>query len=125
MSRPKQKRPAGKSMSEIVGNKQERRLAARRQQDWTIWFGLGMFGLIGWSVAIPSLIGISVGLWIDHHWPSQYSWTLMLMLFGVGIGCTNAWRWTHRESHIGRPETGTDTAERGDSSHFADREDSK
>jgi ATP synthase protein I len=57
-----------------------------------------MFGLVGWSVAIPTLIGIAIGAWIDAQYPSQYSWTLMLLLIGVVVGCLNAWWWIQRES---------------------------
>ncbi len=42
----------------------------------------------GWSIAVPTLIGIAIGLWIDHHWPSGYSWTFMLMLAGVALGAS-------------------------------------
>lgn len=87
-------------MSKAVAEKQQRRLAARRQPERTIWFGLGMFGLVGWSIAIPALIGVSFGLWIDRRWPSRYSWTLMLLLAGVGVGCFQAWRWVHCESEL-------------------------
>ncbi|MDF1744474.1 MAG: hypothetical protein P1V19_12330, partial [Gimesia sp.] len=31
-----------------------RKLKAKNEKHHTIWFGLGMFGLIGWSVAIPA-----------------------------------------------------------------------
>jgi ATP synthase protein I len=65
-----------------------------------LFFGLGVFGVVGWSVAIPTLIGIALGLWIDTHWPSQYSWTLMLLFVGVVLGCLNAWFWIE-SSHRG------------------------
>ena len=84
-------------MTDVVAAKQQRRIAARRQPERTIWFGLGMFGLVGWSIAIPSVVGVAAGAWIDHHWPSRYSWTLMLLLAGVTIGCLQAWRWIERE----------------------------
>ena len=42
-----------------------------------------MFGLVGWTVAVPALIGVAIGLWIDSTWPSRFSWTLMLLVFGV------------------------------------------
>jgi len=58
---------------------------------------LGMFGLVGWSVAIPTLIGIVLGIWIDRRWPSPFSWTLMLLTIGVIIGCLNAWAWVSRQ----------------------------
>jgi ATP synthase protein I len=61
-----------------------------------------MFGVIGWSVVVPTLIGIFVGVWIDRNWPSQFSWTLMLMLGGLVMGCLNAWKWIQTESAINK-----------------------
>jgi len=81
-----------------VGSKEERKLKARKEGEQAAWFGFGMFGLVGWSVAIPTLLGVTAGIWIDKTWPSPYSWTLMFLLFGVIIGCFNAWYWVKRES---------------------------
>jgi len=80
-----------------VAAKQQRKIRARREGDRSVWFGLGMFGLVGWSVAVPTLIGVAVGLWIDSRWPSRFSWTLMLLVLGVAVGCLNAWWWVQRE----------------------------
>jgi ATP synthase protein I len=81
-----------------IGIKEDRKIRARHEKDRGVWFGLGMFGLVGWSVAIPTLIGIGLGIWIDTKWPSPYSWTLMLLITGVLVGCLNAWCWVKRES---------------------------
>ena len=43
-------------LSQEVGAKAARKLRARRHVTRTVWFGLGMMGLIGWSVAIPTLM---------------------------------------------------------------------
>ena len=83
---------------EKVGAREDRKIRARQEKDRDVWFGLGMFGLIGWSVAIPTVIGIAVGIWIDAKWPSSYSWTLMFLIIGVIVGCLNAWYWVRRES---------------------------
>lgn len=80
-----------------VESKADRKIKARRQKK-SIWFGLGMFGMVGWSVAIPALIGIALGIWLDTHIPSRYSWTLMLLVFGLILGCFNAWYWIDKES---------------------------
>jgi len=80
-----------------VEKRQERKLRARRQGDRGVWFGFGMFGLVGWAVTIPALLCIALGVWIDSRWPGGYSWTLMLLLVGVGLGCLNAWYWVSRE----------------------------
>lgn len=65
----------------------------------TIWFGLGMSGLIGWSVMVPTLLGAALGLWLDKRYPSSYSWTLMLLLLGLIIGCWTSWHWIKSQFH--------------------------
>lgn len=62
-----------------------------------MWFGLGMMGLIGWSVVVPTLLGTALGLWLDKHHPSEHSWTLALLVAGLTLGCFNAWHWVSRE----------------------------
>jgi len=86
------------NFEEAVGRKAARRVRARREKDRGVWFGLGMFGLVGWTVAIPALAGLAVGLWIDARITSRYAWSLMGLLLGVVIGCFGAWRWVKRES---------------------------
>ena len=80
-----------------VGIKAERKLRAQRSVDRTIWLGFGMMGVIGWSVAVPTLIGAAIGLWLDKHYPSTYSWTLTMLIVGLFIGCLNAWYWVDKE----------------------------
>lgn len=63
-----------------------------------IWFGFGMMGLIGWSIVIPTLLGITAGVWLDGHHPQTYSWTLTLLITGLVIGCLNAWHWVDKEN---------------------------
>ena len=87
-----------KGLPEEVGIKEARKVQARKEGDRSVWFGLGMFGLVGWSVAIPTLGGIAIGIWIDKTWPGPRSWTLMCLVIGVIIGCVNAWYWVKRES---------------------------
>ena len=89
--------PAKREPGEEVGAKEARKLRARRAKDRTIWFGLGMFGLVGWSVAIPTLLGVSLGVWLDVHYPSRFSWTLALLLAGATLGAMNAWYWVSQE----------------------------
>ena len=83
---------------EQIEGKEARKLRARDAQEHASWFWLGMFGLVGWSVAIPSVVGVAVGIWIDMTWPSRFSWTLMLLFGGVVLGCLNAWYWVTQES---------------------------
>ena len=92
------------SFSGEVGKKAERKLRAQRHVTRTVWFGLGMMGLIGWSVAIPTLLGALFGLWLDRHYPGDRSWTLALLVGGLAIGCFNAWHWVAKEDKAMREE---------------------
>lgn len=70
-----------------------RKQVAAQQPARSPLLGLGMFGVIGWSVALPTLMGIAVGSWLDRRWPGTVSWTLTAMLVGLLIGCGLAWHW--------------------------------
>jgi ATP synthase protein I len=45
-----------------VDQKAERKLKAQRQTQKHVWQSLGMMGIIGWSVAVPTLLGLTLGL---------------------------------------------------------------
>lgn len=92
------------TLSREVGAKAARKLRAQRHVTQTVWFGLGMMGLIGWSVAIPTLLGAALGLWLDQRYPGGRSWTLALLVAGLSIGCLNAWHWVTREDRAMREE---------------------
>ena len=87
-----------------VGAKAARKLKARRNTTPGIWFGLGMMGLIGWSVVVPTLLGAALGLWLDRHYPGTRSWTLALLIAGLALGCINAWLWVSKEEKAMRDE---------------------
>lgn len=95
---PERKSVTGESKySQQIGEKAARKLKAQRHVTQTVWSGLGMMGLVGWSVVVPTLIGATLGLWLDKHYPSGHSWTLMLLAIGLGLGCFNAWHWVTKE----------------------------
>ena len=85
------------TIADQIGDKAERKLRARRQRDSSVWFGLGMMGLIGWSVTVPTLLGAALGAWLDRHHPASHPWTLALLVAGLIIGCGNAWHWIAKE----------------------------
>jgi ATP synthase protein I len=85
-----------KRFRDQVDRKVRRRLGRRREHD--VWFWLGMFGLVGWSVAIPTLLGIALGVWLDREFPAEHSWTLTFLFIGIVLGCLNAWYWVRQES---------------------------
>lgn len=96
------------SLAGQIGTKATRKLRAQRHVTRTVWFGLGMMGLVGWSVAVPTLLGAGLGLWLDEHHPASHSWTLTLLVVGLVLGCVNAWHWMSREDREIRTEQEND-----------------
>jgi len=95
---PEMKYKPAEKLVEQIGSRARRKQKAREQGERTIWFGLGMFGLVGWSIAIPTILGIVLGVWLDNQWPGKPSWTLTFLFIGVTLGCLNAWYWVKQES---------------------------
>jgi ATP synthase protein I len=59
--------------------------------------GFGTFGMIGWSVAVPTVGGALLGLWLDRARPQEFSWTIALLLGGLAVGVMIAWAWIEKE----------------------------
>jgi ATP synthase protein I len=98
----------GSVFADRVGASEARKLKARRNPAANVWFGLGMMGLVGWSVVVPTLLGAALGIWLDEHHPGQRSWTLALLMAGLAIGCLNAWHWVAKEDKAMRDQQGAD-----------------
>lgn len=94
----KQRSKTQTEYSRRISVKATRKLEAKNSGENKVWVGLGMMGMIGWSVVLPTLLGVALGSWIDRKYHSSYSWTLMMLVLGLLIGCLNAWHWVMRES---------------------------
>jgi ATP synthase protein I len=81
----------------LIDRKGRRKVRARRDRGRSLWYGMGLFGLVGWSVAVPTLVGLALGLWLDGRIDSRFSWTLTLLVGGLIAGCVLAWYWVSRE----------------------------
>lgn len=82
----------------LIRTQAERKLNARRSPNG-VWFGLGMMGLIGWSIVVPTLLGAALGIWLNQEFELQHNLVLTLMIIGLVIGCLNAWHWINDEDH--------------------------
>lgn len=113
-NQPPESKPPQEQWENRVVEKETRKIRARHHKDRSVWFGLGTFGVVGWSVVVPTLLGLFIGIWIDNAWPGRYSWTLMLFLGGLALGCYSAWNWLNFESGlIEREEKDKEEEKRG------------
>lgn len=92
-----QRRTHHESLERIVGRKGQRKARAIRTRRESVWYGVGLFGVVGWSVMVPVIIGIVIGTWLDRRLNDQVSWTITFLLIGVVLGCLNAWFWVSQE----------------------------
>lgn len=93
MPSPTPHRSPRRDLAEQVDAAARRKLVALNQPSRGVWLGLGMMGMVGWSVAVPTLLGAWLGSWLDARHPGGRSWTLALLVAGLALGCLNAWHW--------------------------------
>lgn len=85
------------NFKKTLEKKEIAKLMAKRRKKGNVWLGLGMLGLVGWSIVIPTFLGLSIGIVIDKKFTSPFSWTLMCLFLGLIIGCINVWYWIAKE----------------------------
>lgn len=84
-------------LRQAVKKRQKRREMWKREGERSVGQNLAMIGALGWTIIIPTLIGIFVGRWLDRAFHSGIFWTLGLLVLGLAAGCTFAWRRMHNE----------------------------
>jgi len=80
-----------------VAKKENRKLKSQQKKKDSALMGFGMFGMIGWSVSVPVLLGTALGIWLDKTYPQSFSWTLTCLISGLMMGCIIAWNWINTE----------------------------
>ena len=83
--------------AEDIRRSAERMKRARSEPGASPLRGLGAFGIIGWSIAVPTVGGAFLGLWLNDVAPQNFSWPIALILGGVVVGGIIAWNWIERE----------------------------
>jgi ATP synthase protein I len=84
-------------LHEAVRKRRERRARWQREGERSLGQNLAMIGALGWTIVAPTLLGIFAGRWLDERFASGIFWTFGLLVVGVTIGCTLAWRSMYHE----------------------------
>ena len=82
----------------IIEKAAMRKLKARRRPKRSVWMGLGLMGMVGWSVVIPTVMCTALGIWLDRAYPQSFSWTLSFLIGGLLLGCLVAYNWIKKET---------------------------
>ena len=91
-------RARARALRRTVLRKTLRHERAQRRPNQSVWSFLGTFGLIGWTVALPTLAGLVFGLFLDDVTDTDSSFTITFLVVGAAVGCFAAWYWVKQES---------------------------
>jgi ATP synthase protein I len=84
-------------LEQAVRRRQQRRELWQHEGERSLGQNLAMIGALGWTIVVPTLLGIFAGRWLDRTFQSGIFWTLGLLVAGLAAGCAFAWRRMHSE----------------------------
>lgn len=84
-------------LDEAIRTARERRERWESEGERSVGRNLAMIGALGWTIVIPTLLGILAGRWLDRVFGTGIFWTFGLLVAGLGFGCTFAWKRMHLE----------------------------
>ena len=86
------------SSAETIRRSAKRMQRARSKPGESPLRGFGVFGIVGWSIAVPTVAGAFLGHWLNRIVPQDFSWTIALILGGTTVGIFIAWGLLSKES---------------------------
>jgi ATP synthase protein I len=73
----------------------ERTRRGAEQPEPSLGARLGQMGILGWTIVVPTLIGVVIGRWIDRALGTGIVFSAALIMVGAAIGLWSAWKWMH------------------------------
>lgn len=62
---------------------------------------LGQIGILGWTIVLPTLVGLLLGCWLDRLVGTRVSFSAPLLMIGAAFGLWSAWKWMHQQQRRG------------------------
>lgn len=85
------------SFEELIAKKELRKLREKKRPA-NAFSGFKVFGVVGWTIALLTLLGIGAGIWLDKTQPQRFSWTLTGLLAGLTMGSIIAFNFLDKEN---------------------------
>ncbi|MGA9011022.1 MAG: AtpZ/AtpI family protein [Acetobacteraceae bacterium] len=83
------------NLIESIRLREARRQRAQHEGEPSFGRYLAQVGVLGWTIVVPTLLGVFLGRWVDQRLGTGIFWTGPLLIVGLAIGCWTAWRWMH------------------------------
>ncbi|MGA7780155.1 MAG: AtpZ/AtpI family protein [Paraburkholderia sp.] len=76
----------------------QRERAGREEPEPSLGARLGQIGILGWTIVVPTLLGLVLGHWLDRYFGTRVFFSAPLLMVGAGVGLWSAWKWMHRQT---------------------------
>jgi len=80
----------------------ERERQAKEEPEPSLGSRLGQIGILGWTIVVPTLLGLVIGHWLDRHFHTGVFFSAPLLMVGAAVGLWSAWKWMHRQTRRDR-----------------------
>ena len=80
----------------------QRKREALEEPEPSLGVRLGQIGILGWTIVVPTLLGLVIGHWLDRHFNTGVFFSAPLLMAGAAFGLWSAWKWMHRQTRRDR-----------------------
>lgn len=88
--------PAPDRLAAAARRAAEREKRGKETPEPSLGARLGQMGILGWTIVVPTLLGLVVGRWLDTQFSTGIMFAAALLMLGSAFGLWSAWRWMHR-----------------------------
>ncbi len=76
----------------------QRERAGLEEPEPSLGARLGQIGILGWTIVVPTLLGLVLGHWLDRYFGTRVFFSAPLLMVGAAVGLWSAWKWMHRQT---------------------------
>lgn len=84
-------------MAEAAREAARRAEEGRKNPEPSLGARLGLIGVLGWMIVVPTLLALLLGRWLDHRFATGIFFSAPSLMIGAAVGFWLAWRWMHRQ----------------------------
>lgn len=89
--------PKHNQMAQAAKRAAQRSALSREEPEPSLGARLGQIGILGWTIVVPTLLGLFIGRWLDHLFGTRVFFSAPLLMIGAATGLWCAWKWMHRQ----------------------------
>jgi len=93
-----QQRPSADRVQHAAQQAVRREREGLEEPEPSLGARLGQIGILGWTIVVPTLLGLALGHWLDRYFGTRVFFSAPLLMVGAAVGLWSAWKWMHRQT---------------------------